>query len=562
MGELPGKKYLDVTKSSSLKSSYDNFKASTNNEISSISKIASNKKYKLILIDEGQDLTPYELLTLSKIAKSYGKVVIFYDQNQLLSGINFNMKQLFSKLVNNPAKITEHKEMHHTYRNPPQVQNLITKLFNKNIEGLQENKETDGYVKWTTSIIDSYKNEIQSEIKLNPLEFLVIVYNEAKKSEAINTLGENVLILTVEEAKGLEFKRVIVFDFPKLAENAEDNVKDIYIRNAYNIAISRSTEGVEMVFQHSKNGNNLKSQLGHNNDLIGTRTNVKKLTIESLIKELEKHATEYSNNSILHEKINKTVSQHFKSNPNDISEFKAWLDRDDADNEIYNKLYVQIENNHKTQIEEINLTKLTNNYNEKLKTALVKFSNSDMLKYATNNLIKNITDSSSKYQISNTLLSSFNKLALIEKKDTRDIFSNKYKVLNNIPEGEFLSKFKEANLNSTSDGYLFNEINYLETLLIKVEAWIINIFVQNNLSKFKKLAQDYEIDINNISYKNIEAIRTAYKELALKLHPDKNIGNPDADKQFAEFFELLFGNVSPTPKLILNQKKGLLEVQI
>ena len=529
VGEFPGKKYLNDAKITSLEKCYKD-------SIYNISKIAHNKKYKLILIDEGQDLTPYELLTLVKLAKNYGKVVVFYDQNQLLSGINFNMKQLFSKIVTN---VTEYEKMHHTHRNPLQVQNLIKQLFKKT-EIVDPNKKTqvvqdDGYVKWITSVDEKFQKATQDDITLNPLEFLVITYHQDKKEKAIEIFGKNALILTVEEVKGLEFKRIIVFDFPKL-DQSDENYN--YIRNAYNVAISRSTEGVEMVFLHSTNGNYVKTKLGHNNDLSGIRGDVKKLTIEFLIEELENKATEYQHNALIRQKIEEAVLQHFKTNPNDISEFKAWLNRDDTDNKIYNGTYEEAKNNYKTQIEKINLTKLTNNYNKTLKNALDKFSKSDMLQNATTYLIKSITDNSNKCKTDDTLLPSFDKLALIGKNETDNIFSNKYKILNNIPDDEFLSKFKETNLNLKIDGYLFNEINYLETWLINLEAWIINIFVQDNLSKFQKLAQDNGIDINNISYKDIEAIRHTYKKLALKLHPDKNGSTDSSNSQFIEFFEL------------------------
>lgn len=95
--------------------------------------------------------------------------------------------------------IHDEKEMQHTYRNPPQVQNLITKLFNKTTEALLGNKEDDGYVKWTTSINDEFKKETQKDIILNPLEFLVIIYDKTQKDAAIDTFSENALVCNKQD---------------------------------------------------------------------------------------------------------------------------------------------------------------------------------------------------------------------------------------------------------------------------------------------------------------------------------------------------------------------------
>ena len=184
------------------------------------------------------------------------------------------------------------------------------------------------------------------------------------------------------------------------------------------------------------------------------------------------------------------------------------------------------------------MNNLDDTYNKNLERALKKL-NLKITEGNANQIINSIQNNPSKSKISHSLLSSFGEISLIGKSENIDVFLNKYKILNSIPNGEFLSKFKETNFNLKTDEYLFNKLNYLETWLINLEAWIINIFVQDNLSKFKKLAQDNGININNISsYKDIDAIRDAYKKLALKLHPDKNGGTDSSNSQFTEFHKL------------------------
>ncbi len=197
------KKYLEFLKSENL----------TDSNIESLELL---KTYDFIVIDEVQDFTNSQISTILKNGKNF---ILSGDSNQIIYSNFFSWTKLKTMLF----KTDENSQisiLSENYRNSKSITEISNKLLKiKQLRFGSIDKESNYLIEtiskkdgeiffWSNGAMEEELNEK----KKDDVTFAVIVFDEKAKQEAIDTF-QTPLVFTVKEAKGLEYKNVILFNF-------------------------------------------------------------------------------------------------------------------------------------------------------------------------------------------------------------------------------------------------------------------------------------------------------------------------------------------------------------
>lgn len=182
----------------------------------------AKKTYDVVVIDEVQDFTNIQLDLILKTLHQPQNFLLCGDSNQVVHPNFFSwskIKTLFSKQL--PKEQSLIQILHGNYRNSfsvTQVANRVLKLKTLRFGSIDKeshylmtsNEQNKGSVH-----LLSNEERITTELNLktkNTTRYAVLVIDETAKKMA-QAVFETPLIFTIQEAKGLEYENIILFDF-------------------------------------------------------------------------------------------------------------------------------------------------------------------------------------------------------------------------------------------------------------------------------------------------------------------------------------------------------------
>ena len=181
----------------------------------------AKQKYDYIIIDEVQDLTNIQLALVLKMLRYPDNFLFCGDANQVVHPNFFswnNIKTLFFR--QSPSDSLIHL-LDGNYRNSSciiQTANKILKLKTQRFGSIdreshylmREKEQTTGFINLLVNNT-SITKELNLKTK-NATSYAVITLDDAGKKAAKNVFSTP-LIFTIQEAKGLEYENIILFDF-------------------------------------------------------------------------------------------------------------------------------------------------------------------------------------------------------------------------------------------------------------------------------------------------------------------------------------------------------------
>ncbi|WP_179947526.1 ankyrin repeat domain-containing protein, partial [Wolbachia endosymbiont of Cylisticus convexus] len=244
-------------------------------------KCTEAKEYDAVIVDEVQDLTESTLDLILKSLKdeSKGNFLLCGDVNQVIHPSFFSLSRLKSSLSNKYEKNQKLKlcNLEKNYRNSKQVIELANRILHfknycfapedkmteeeKELFFMESDKENDGNV----GFVAKDKEQEMAEKVSGSTNWAVLVLNDENK-EGARKLFDTPLVFNIHEAKGLEFKNVILYKFtfheaynkvwnivcPIKGEvgNAIKEIRDLY--NAKNAKTSRNKNKEDKSFEEDK----------------------------------------------------------------------------------------------------------------------------------------------------------------------------------------------------------------------------------------------------------------------------------------------------------------------
>ena len=212
-----------------------------------------NQYYDAIIVDEVQDFTNSQLVLVLKSLKQASNFLLCGDANQIVHPNFFSWSKLKSYFYQD-KKLSSHdivRILTKNYRNTPQVTELANRVLKfKNYRFGSIDKESHYLVKSTSKLIGSVSCiKIDKKI-LNDMNqktgqsthYAILVLQESDKITA-KKLFDTPLIFTVQEAKGLEYDNVILYNFVSGEEKYQQISKDVdkhYLQEEFNYARAKN----------------------------------------------------------------------------------------------------------------------------------------------------------------------------------------------------------------------------------------------------------------------------------------------------------------------------------
>ncbi|MCD6491010.1 MAG: AAA family ATPase, partial [Candidatus Korarchaeota archaeon] len=196
--------------------------------------------YAKIACDEVQDLAPVEIIVLINIVKDKNIDNIFFtgDIAQVINPSGFTWSRLKGLLgeISKRHDIRDAWTLGRNFRSTKEIVELVNEILcqRKNILDDGERNIQHSYISSGIKpmVLDMDPLKILKETTSNPKERLILVKTKEEKNHLMDILNEaveKITILTVEEAKGLEWEGVLLWNFfiprhEKITKNDWENV--------------------------------------------------------------------------------------------------------------------------------------------------------------------------------------------------------------------------------------------------------------------------------------------------------------------------------------------------
>lgn len=181
-------------------------------------------RYDFVVVDEVQDLTNIQLYLILKSLRGNQDFILCGDSNQIVHPNFFSwakVKSLFYKQQDLQATDDLIRILNTNYRNSPQVTdiaNRILKIKNLRFGSIDKEShylvESNGHQQGEVLFLqdtDGIRRELDSKTRAST-QFAVIVMTAEQKPPAQEHFGTP-LIFTIQEAKGLEYENIILYNF-------------------------------------------------------------------------------------------------------------------------------------------------------------------------------------------------------------------------------------------------------------------------------------------------------------------------------------------------------------
>lgn len=181
-------------------------------------------RYDFVIVDEVQDLTNIQLYLIIKSLHHVHDFILCGDSNQIVHPNFFSwskVKSLFYKQEDLGAAENLIRILNTNYRNSPQVTeiaNKILKIKNNRFGSIDKEShylvESNGHTQGEVVFLqdnDHIKQELDKKTKAST-RFAIIVMTPEQKPMAQQHFSTP-LVFTIQEAKGLEYENIIIYNF-------------------------------------------------------------------------------------------------------------------------------------------------------------------------------------------------------------------------------------------------------------------------------------------------------------------------------------------------------------
>lgn len=246
--------------------------------------------YDFVIVDEVQDLTNIQLYLIIKSLRRPQDFILCGDSNQIVHPNFFSwskVKSLFYRLEDVQTSAELIRILNTNYRNSPQVTELANKLLKiKNLRFGSIDKESHYLVESNGHnqgevlfLLDTpgVRQELDSKTRASTLFAVIVMTTEQKP--AAQQYFSTPLVFTIQEAKGLEYENIILYNFLGQEEaryreiskdiSPEDLEQDIkfgrakdktdkslevykFYINALYVALTRAIKNLYWIESHSK----------------------------------------------------------------------------------------------------------------------------------------------------------------------------------------------------------------------------------------------------------------------------------------------------------------------
>jgi hypothetical protein len=187
-------------------------------------------RYDFVIVDEVQDLTNIQLYLILKSLRRPQDFILCGDSNQIVHPNFFSWSKVKSLLYRQDDLQAEGeliRILNTNYRNSPQVTeiaNRILKIKNQRFGSIDKEShylvKSNGHTQGEVLLLEDsagIRQELDKKTRTSTL-FAVIVMNAEQKPEAARHFSTP-LVFTIQEAKGLEYENIILYNFLTLEES-------------------------------------------------------------------------------------------------------------------------------------------------------------------------------------------------------------------------------------------------------------------------------------------------------------------------------------------------------
>lgn len=233
--------------------------------------------FQLIVVDETQDLSPAQIIMLKKLAINE-QICFCEDARQSLTDIK-SKETFIGQLLDAKNDNLTLRELRQSYRCPAAAVKMATVMSNlgatltsqKAESAVETVNEHPGEVTWLNHLDDATLQSLRSQA--DTPDFAIITAKQSK--ETAKELFGTKLVFTVDEIKGLEYKKILIYRlmdeeiYCELSAQLQKSVKGAGNEkfgpacNALYTACTRCTESLVIVQDNQKTAHKLRHLITH-----------------------------------------------------------------------------------------------------------------------------------------------------------------------------------------------------------------------------------------------------------------------------------------------------------